>query len=180
VAIYKFGVAPVFQINIYLFHKGFSFTRTKEQTSVHFLVQHYFLQFICTMMYLGRIQITEYLGSKTIQFLKFMCGNYVDKKGQISQNYTRRVHRSKMRKLRSGIWYLNTLRTINLVHNKFGYNNFGYDNFSHKFRNHLVYNNFSQIFDFSRPLLLLSSWFIAQVLAIFFKLYSPNSYFFFL
>ena len=73
-----------------------------------------------------------------------------------------------------------TLRTINLVHNKFGYNNFGYDNFSHKFRNHLVYNNFSQIFDFSRPLLLLFSWFILQVLAIFFKLYSPNSYFFFL
>ena len=73
-----------------------------------------------------------------------------------------------------------TLRTINLVHNKFGYNNFGYDNFSHKFRNHLVYNNFSQIFDFSRPLLLLFSWFILQVLAIFFNLYSPNSYFFFL
>ena len=73
-----------------------------------------------------------------------------------------------------------TLRTINLVHNKFGYNNFGYDNFSHKFRNHLVYNNFSQIFDFLRPLLLLFSWFILQVLAIFFKLYSPNSYFFFL
>ena len=66
------------------------------------------------------------------------------------------------------------------MHNKFGYNNFGYDNFSHKFRNHLVYNNFSQIFDFSRPLLLLFSWFILQVLAIFFKLYSPNSYFFFL
>ena len=40
----------------------------------------------------------------------------------------------------------NTLRPINLVHNKFGYNNFGYHNFSHKFRNHLVYNNFSQFF----------------------------------
>ena len=39
-----------------------------------------------------------------------------------------------------------TLRPINLVHNKFGYNNFGYHNFSHKFRNHLVYNNFSQFF----------------------------------
>ena len=52
------------------------------------------------------------------------------------------------------------------MHNKFGYNNFGYHNFSHKFRNHLVYNNFSQFFDFLRPFLLLFSYLILQVLAI--------------
>jgi hypothetical protein len=60
----------------------------------------------------------------------------------------------------------NTLRPINLVHNKFGYHNFGHHNFRLKFRRCLVYNNFSPIFQppwpFSCPLTRLLFRFLAR------------------
>ena len=79
----------------------------------------------------GRIQ------SQVPERLQASCPSNAGARSQSSQQRFECKHRTR---------FTDTLRPINLVHNKFGYENFGYHNFSHKFRNFLVYNNFSHIF----------------------------------